>query len=362
MSDADAYEFIRTCLAYRSESKRRSALQPFVNRGVDWEKIQREAGQHRILCPLFRALEDVFGHRLPSSLREEIQEHRRGVRIQNAFVIQELGRVVQRFEEADLSILVMKGPVLAQTAYGDIALRQSVDADVFIPKEQFLDVERTLREIGYEYAEKREAVSGWRKPLSLYFDGQWEFTRGKSFTLDVHTRLLPPGYSFPSDFQRFWDRARTIRLNEDVSVPSFSAEDQALVMVQHGIKNQWRILRHVVDIAATVHGKEKLDWEVLLSRAKETYAAQALKLSLQMARDLLDVTLPSHVQEWAVEERMRDVTTSMQAYLQDRSCTSTLSYRKRVRLQLATKDTLAGQVRYGIHSLLQHFWSAVLRP
>jgi hypothetical protein len=310
---------------------------------------------------LFHALEEVLGDRLPSSLQDQIREHRRGVRIQNTFVIQELGRVHRRFEDAGLPLLAMKGPVLAQTAYGDIALRQSVDADVVVPRDRFPEVDRLLRELGYEYAEKRKHMSGWQEVLSRYLDGQWEFTRGNTFTLDVHTRLMPPGYSFPSDFYPFWERSRTVRLNEDVDVHGFSPEDQVLILVHHGIKNQWRALRHVVDVAAVIRS-QALDWDTLCSRAETINVTRSLKLGLYMAHDLLGVSLPSCMEEWYLTESMKDVATPLKDYLQNRSQTSELGYADRVRLQLATKDTLTDQVRYGAHSLLHHLWSDLLRP
>jgi hypothetical protein len=33
-----------------------------------------------------------------------------------------------------------------------------------------------------------------------------------------------------------------------------------------------------------------------------------------------------------------------------------------MRLQMATKDTVMDQVRYGMHSALQHLWSSLLKP
>ena len=233
MSGSEAYELLRTCLSHRSAAARRSALQSFVDAGIDWDVVQREARRHRVLPLLYRALEEVLGPDLPSSLREQAEEHRRGVRIRNTFVVQELGRLTECFDRADLPFLVMKGPVLARTAYGDIALRHSVDADVFVPRTRFSEVERALHDLGYEYAEKRKAVAGWRKRQSLYLDGQWEFQRGRSFTLDVHTRLMPPGFPFPSDFSPFWERARPVRLSEEVTVQGFSAEDRLLVLSHH---------------------------------------------------------------------------------------------------------------------------------
>ncbi len=361
MSSADAYEFVRTCLSHRPDAARREAVQSFLEAGLDWEAVQRRARWHRVLPLFFQALEDLLGPTLPPPMCEQIREHRRGVRIQNTFVAQELARVHRRFEDAGLPLLAMKGPVLAQEAYGDIALRHSVDADVAIPSDQFSEADRLLKDLGYEYAAKRKGMSGWRASLSRYLDGQWEFARGSTFTLDVHTRLMPPGYSFASDFHPFWERARPIRLSDDAVVQGFSPEDRLLVLIHHGIKNQWRALRHVADVAAVIQ-REDIDWHVVGDRAKATNATRALRLGLHMAHDLLDVTLPNRAEERFLENSTEHVSASMKSYLQSRPQQSALPLADRIRLQMATKDTLADQLRYGAHSLLHHLWDGILRP
>lgn len=358
MPGPDAYEFIRTCLSHQSVAARREVAQSVLETGVDWEVVHQEAQRHRVLPLLLHTLEELLGSRLPSSIQDQSQEHRRGVRIQNTFVIQELKRVTRQFAEAGLPLLIMKGCVLARTAYGDIALRQSVDADIVVPDDQFSEADRLLQDIGYEYAEKRRMLTGWRKRLSRYLDGQWQFTRGNAFALDVHTRLMPPRYSFPSDFHRFWERARPVRLTDDVTVQGLSPEDQVLMLAHHGIKNQWRALRHVVDIAAVIR-EEDVDWERLLSRTEMMNATRALNLGLCMCRDLLDVTLPAPVKKWSSGDSVHGVAASMKNYLQNRPRKSALTYGERVQLQVATKDTVGGQVRYAAHSLLKHLSSLV---
>ena len=362
MSGTDAYEFIRTCLSHRTEAARREALQPFIDSGIDWELVQREARRHRVLPLLFHVLENLMGERLPSSLREQGREHRRSVRIQNTFVIQELERIIRRFEEAGLPILTLKGPTLAQTAYGDIDLRRSVDTDVLVPRNRFSDADRLLHEIGYEYAGKRKGTTGWRKKLSFYLDGQWDFVRGNSFALDVHTRLMPPGYSFPTDFEQVWERSRSVRLGECIMARGLSPEDQILLLTFHGVKNEWRSIRYVTDIAGAIRGKPHLDWSPLLERSQRMNATRVLRLGLYLAHDLLDASLPEDVRKWTREKPLRRMSALVKDHLRNRHQTGVPPYGKRVRLQLATKDTFTDCLRYGAYSVLQHLWSGFLRP
>lgn len=357
-----AFEVVCTCLSSRSDAARRDTLRSLGSADLDWETVRQEAARHRVL-PLFdRRVESLLGEECPDSVREHGREHRRGIRIRNAFLADEVGRVVHAFREADLPVLAHKGPVLSKAVFGDIAARHSVDMDVVIPRTRVRQADRLLRDMGYEHAANRSPLKGWRRTLSLYLDGQWEYTRGASFLLDLHTRILPPGYAFPTSPQTFWERSQPVALRDDITVPSFAPEDRILVLAHHGVKNQWRILRHVVDIAGALRASSALDWSLLRNRARKQRATRATQLGLFLAHDLLEVPLPAPIRDWVDTPTIRRVGGRMSAYLRTRHETDALRYRDRVQLQLATKDTFAAQLRYGAHSVLHHLWDSILRP
>ncbi len=353
----EAFEIVREGLSYASRPGHGRSL---VGADVDWEVVQREARRHRVLPLFLRRLAARAEGTLPSAVQAAAQEHRRAIRIRNTFLAKELGRIARAFREANVPALALKGPVLAKAAFGDIAARHSVDVDVVIPRERFSEAGPLLRGIGYEHAAKRAGLTGWRKAFSLYLDGQWEFTRGASFTLDLHTRIMPPGYAFPVDLTPFWERSRPVQLTSDVTVPGFAPADRVLVLAHHGVKNQWRALRHVADVAGAVSGEPDLDWSLLRERARALGATRTTRLALYLAHDLLGGDLPSHVLDWVEEQPIPRLGARMESYLRNRHQKDHLTYRERVHLQLGTKDTLWGQLRYGAHSVLQHVRSHLL--
>jgi hypothetical protein len=335
----------------------------FLETGIDWSLVRREAQRHRVLPQFFRALEDLLGSHLSTPIRKKIEEHRRGIRIQNTFLLEELGRIVRHFKTAGLPLLTMKGPVLAKTAYADLAARRSVDLDIVVRREQFFDVDRALRDLGYEYAASRKQLTGWRKTLSLYLDGQWQFTRaGGTFNLDVHTRVMPPGYSLPATFAPFWKRARTVSLGKGNSVRGFAPEDMILILSYHGIKNQWRALKYIVDLAELIRSTSSLNWSAVLERARQSDSIRVLKLGLSLSQEVMSAPLPEDIQRWIRKKPMDDSSSTIKKYLQKWGRAPILPYWKRVQLQLATKDTVMDQLRYGAYSTLQHLWSTFLKP
>jgi hypothetical protein len=185
--------------------------------------------------------------------------------------------------------------------------------------------------------------------------------RGSIFAVDLHTRIVTSGYSFPAGIHPFWDRSTEIQVFDNVVVQGLSSEDRILILSYNGIKNQWRRLRYVTDIAHSLSRATDLNWPLLIERAQELKATRVLKLGLYMTHDVLGVRLPDDIQSWIDDRVVEDVASRMQKYLRSRHQVSSLSFGERVRLQLMMKDTVGGQIRYCVHSLLRHLWSDLVR-
>ena len=363
MSGAEAYDFIRKCISHRPESKRRDALRPVIETGIDWDIVCREAARHGVRPLFFRSLERLFEDCIPPSLHNHIQEFQQRNRIRANFLVRELCKICQLCEERGLPIISLKGPVLSRSAYGDIAMRRYVDLDLHIPRDRFSEFDHLLKGMGYEYPKARKKITGWRRTLFRTLKGQWQFTRAQgAFELDVHTRLMPPGYSLPSDFDPFWERSRMVQLDDDTAVPGLASEDSVLVLSYHGVKNQWRSLKYVADLAQLIRTETTLNWSSLIERAQKIRATRVLGLGLSLAQRVLDMPLPTEIQKWAPRTPTDEVDKMLQSYLRNRDKRSRLDFRKRVKLQLATKDTVADTVRHGTYSVMQHLWSTVLKP
>lgn len=362
ITGTDTYELVRACISHQPEAARRDALRSYLRAGADWENVLREAARHGV-CPLLvHNLEHLLGG-LPSPLCDHVQESRRKRSIHANFLVQELGRIYELCEDNDLPLLTLKGPVLADRAYGGIAMRRYIDLDILIPEGRFSELDRLLRSAGYEYPAKREKLKGWRQTVFRALKGQWQYTRGGGvFNLDVHTRIMPPGYPFPADFWAFWERSEEVQLKGRVVVKGLAPEDQALMLSYHGVKNYWRSLRYVADIAQLVRAESSLNWSALVERARKIRATRTLGLGLSLARDVLDVSLPLEIQRWAQGKSKDEVQSILARYLRNCSEQIVLSLGNRMRLQFSTRDTVIDQFRYGAYSTLRHLWSTVFEP
>lgn len=363
MSGKDAYELVRTSILHRPEAVRREQAQALVETGVDWNTVRKEAARHGVLPSFSQNLEVLFGDRLSASLYDQIQERRQKAQIYAAFLVGELKRIFQLFRENNLPVLTLKGPTLAQNIYGDVAMRRYIDLDLFVPRERLSEANRLLRNVGYEYPSDEQKPTGWRKKLALYLSGQWQLTRkGGALSLDLHTRIMPPGYSFPADFHPFWERSRTVQLRKEEKVRGFAPEDMILILAHHGMKNQWRALKYVADLGGLIRTEPDLDWNVLIERARKTNSTRILRLGLSLTHKVLETSIPADVQRWIHGKPSGDIIALMRTHLRNRHQEPSLPYMKRIQLQLETKDTFASQIGYCVYSAMRHIWAEFLKP
>lgn len=361
-SGRGVYELVRTSISHQPKQVRREKLEALVEEGVDWSAVQEVAARHRVLPLFLHNVDAVLGECLPDAVRDQIREHQRRLQIRTAFLTGELGRIFQLFEDEGLPVLALKGPILALQAYDDAALRNYVDLDILVPRERFSKADRLLRTIGYKYSSEKQKLTGWRKRLALYIFGQWQFRRKKgALDVDLHTRVMPPGYTLASDFGLFWERSRPVQLQEDVTVQAFAPEDMVLILAHHGLKNQWRALKYAADLGGLIRGVPDLDWDVLIRRARRMDSTGVLKLGLRVTWDLLKTSFPTNVERW-IRKPEDGIGKSIRSRLGNESQDQTLRFGKRLQLHLRTKDTVMSGVRYGLYSVARHIWSKALEP
>lgn len=258
------------------------------------------------------------------------------------FLTAEMAVLDRALTDAGIDYLVLKGPSLAE-AYGSLAHRPFVDNDILIRRADYERLDALLREIGFHHRV--------RAPLQrlgyLYIHGEDTFARrttGQISTVDVHTALVPPGFSFAPSLSTLLERGRRMPIG-GAHVPVLSWDDLLLTLAINGLKDQWHRLRLAADVAA-VAGMVT-DWPAVLDRARKGRCQRILFVALLLASTEAEAVLPPEVlaaaradhealrlAEWLSEHLARVIEGGR------------FSNRERARLNLQSQDGFAQQVRY----------------
>lgn len=219
----------------------------------------------------------------------------------NLWFAAELMRILRQFEQKRLRVIPYKGPVLAQSAYGDLGLRFFSDLDLLISPLDFAAAKQALADLGYcPSQELRPAVE--RLWLRSGYERSFDGAAGKHL-VELQWNLLPYFYAIDSksadfQFEGLWARSRrivlgAIRTEEQArtDVPCLSPEDSLLVLCIHAAKHLWTRLIWIADIGETLLTPD-IDLDLAISRARKLGIARIAGVSFWLAEHLLGASIP----------------------------------------------------------------------
>jgi hypothetical protein len=195
----------------------------------------------------------------------------------------ELRRLLHRFEMGGIPAIPFKGPVLAASAYGNLALRRFSDLDILVREHDGDAGRRLLAELGYV--------------LDYHIRGQeYHFVdEGRQITVDLHQRIASNYFPAPADFDVIWGRLRPVVLAGG-TVRGLAPEDTAFGLCVHLAKDYctWKErLSQVCDLAELMAAEPTLPWDRVLDHARAAGGERIVLLALWLTRELLGSSLPA---------------------------------------------------------------------
>ena len=283
-----AFEFL-CLLAVTDLTADRRARISSVDFAIDWAEVLRLAEYHGVLPVVAH---NLIGQNLPpaieSSLRSAYQANLR----RSLWFAAELARIVQHFDRCDLRAIPYKGPVLAQSAYGDLGLRSFSDLDLLMSPADFDRAKRALAEIEYRPTTEQSAVVE-RFWLRAGYERSFDGAAGKNL-VELQWALLPHFYGVELRVEDLIERSgRTIVVG--CEIPCLSTEDSLLTLCLHGAKHLWTRLIWISDIAQTLRSSF-IDWPLVVSRARDAGIVRILGVSFWLVKNVLHSELPEEAE------------------------------------------------------------------
>lgn len=263
----------------------------------DWPEFLRQAEHHGVLALAAHNLTQQADN-LPHEIRGTLESAHATSFRPGLWFAAELMRVTQQLARRGVRAIPYKGPVLAQSAYGDLALRSFSDLDLLISPADFDQAKNALAEIAYRPS-KPQTPAVERLWLKTGYECSFDGPAGKNL-VELQWALLPRFYAVASaqfQFDDLWSRAGRVALgaSDTAAVPCLAPEDSLLILSLHAAKHLWTRLIWVADIAETLRAPS-LDLAQVISRARAAGIARILGVSLNLARNLLGAPIPEIAQ------------------------------------------------------------------
>lgn len=283
-------ELLLLCCRVRRDSEVADCIRTLLQESVDWKRLLRLAGEHRMMPLLHWHLSAASPELVQQEVLNRLQSHFYTTHLRNLSSTGELLRLVRTFREQDVPLIAYKGPVLASLAYGNLALREFIDLDVLVRKRDIPEARRLLVSAGYRQI---DPPTGGYEAALLQSQREYVFIRD-GILVELHWAVTPRNYSFPLDAGGLWERLQHVPLGGE-KVATFSMEDLLLILCVHGSKHFWHRLAWICDVAELLRTHATIDWEQLMYRADELGSKRMLFLGLLLADELLEAPLPEKV-------------------------------------------------------------------
>ena len=270
------------------EKDKSDRLRRLLHSPIRWSVLHGLADHHGVLPILTQAtvgLEDQVPSEALAALKQSYQANlRRALLLSREFV-----SIVDKLSQAGLAFMPYKGLALAETVYGDIALRQSGDIDLLIHAADLPRVRELMAELGYlphQMFSADQEQAYLRSGYECAFDGP----AGKNL-LEAQWAIQPRFYAIDLEMEGLFRRAVIARI-AGVEIRTLGIEDLFVVLTLHAAKHVWGKLIWLCDLAR-IAAMPTLDWKCIGEQARELGIVRILRVTLRLAEKLLDTPLPA---------------------------------------------------------------------
>lgn len=223
--------------------------------------------------------------------REQLQKLSKINAFRNALMTEELVRVVKLLADIGIPTIPLKGVALAQSLYGDPALRACVDLDILVPRSMVARAFNLLRAQGYA----SEFAPGFFADLLLRHDIEYALRRGErgfDYTVELHWGVLWGGKLEEGIADQLWADAYSTTVF-GAPAYAFSAEWQFLFLAAHAARHKWQGLKWLVDLHELCCNGD-IEWDKVSSKAKQLGWEELLRVSLHACHTLFDTPVPKN--------------------------------------------------------------------
>jgi hypothetical protein len=255
---------------------------------LEWPRLFERARRYGIFPLVYAGLNTLGFPGVPDPIQAEWTKIFRLNAIQNELFAKELARLLRILGDAGIPVAPLKGTVLAESLYGDAALRTCADIDVLVPPRHAIEAFHVVVSSGYQ----PEITLPRLLDLVARYGKHFVLTRYdplRAYTLELHSGLYWGGQLERELLETIWSDAGR---KSFYGVPAFalSAEWEFLYLAVHAAQHAWLSLTWYVDLDRLCR-RGAIDWKSVNEKAQGLGWDATVRSSLAVCRALFDTPL-----------------------------------------------------------------------
>jgi putative nucleotidyltransferase-like protein len=264
------------------EGSTAAQIRALLQRTIDWELLVRAASPQGVLPLLYTTLNRNCPEAVPETMLRTLRARFHANVVRNLAMTSELLRLLRLFRARGLPAIPFKGPLLAASAYGSLALREFVDLDILVHPRDIPNAKDLLVSAGY-------------RPQQHPPDWECHFIPQQgSWLVDLHQRIAPEYFPTTAAFEDLWAGLVPVCVGH-TTVLTLPPEDLLITLTVQFAKDcrDWtQRLVQICDATELILTHPEMQWDLVLERARHVGCRRMLLLTLFLAHRLLGAKLP----------------------------------------------------------------------
>lgn len=255
--------------------------------GPDWKEFLFLVDRHRTPALSWAALNRVPGIAVPEFAKQELQKRSDACRMKAMQHCLLLAEVLKQLNQAAIPVMPLKGQILSQELYGDVGLRETLDMDLEVAREDLGRAQACLESADWHLDSTFSPMTPRQWDSFLRNEHSMAFQHARTGRmLELHWRNQ---WETPEATTARWARAVPSQW-QGYAIHTLSPADLALYLCSHGGGHLWFRAKWLGDLARA-HTAGLLDWEAAWDEAQKSTQQSVLQVGLGLLHLLYGLPL-----------------------------------------------------------------------
>jgi hypothetical protein len=271
-------------------------VEELLGNDLDWGYIKKNSEIHEISPLLYHNLNKIsIKNKVPEGIMEGLKKRYYHNLARNMLLFEELAKVIESLNKANIEVVALKGAAIALTVYQDIGLREMWDIDILIQKKNLSSAKQEILKLGYSIVPKLDDSYRRGLPIEEYYSKYYPhlpafYKKSSGIILEVHWDLISEILPFQINIDRIWDKLIKNEIS-GLEIKMLSYEDLLIHQCVHIARHRFSAkLRDYCDIAEL--SQLPLDWKNIVETAKKNRLKTPIYFALELAGSLFGISIP----------------------------------------------------------------------